>query len=92
MYVTMFGMFSDLASLFHRCDQYRWVSKGVYSIKSSDHDFKKRSNWIDVEGAEKGTYLMHAWLHVAKGSTNINLYSQYNMIPVKSQLAMHQRN
>ena len=38
----------------YRCDQYRWVSKGVYSVKSSNHDFKKRSNWIDVESAEKG--------------------------------------
>ena len=38
-----------------RCDQYRWVSKGVYSIKSSNYDFKKRSNWIDIESAEKGT-------------------------------------
>ena len=31
----------------------------MYSVKSSNHAFKKRSNWIDAEGAVKGTYLMH---------------------------------
>ena len=30
-----------------RCDQYRWVTKGVYTVRSGGYEFKKRSNAVD---------------------------------------------
>ena len=62
-------MFSDLASLFHitidviSTDGYSKVCR--YSVKSSNHAFKKRSNWIDVEGDEK---VMYSWSHYRSSS------------------------
>lgn len=32
-----------------RCDQYRWVTKGVYTIKCFGQEIKKRSNAVDSE-------------------------------------------
>ena len=38
------------------CDQYRWVTKGVYSLKTEQYVLKKRSNAVDSANlpAEKG--------------------------------------
>lgn len=38
----------------YRCDQYRWVTKGVYAVKSEGCEFKKRSNAVDDISLKKG--------------------------------------
>ena len=30
-----------------RCDQYRWVTKGVYTVRSGGYEFKTWSNAVD---------------------------------------------
>lgn len=46
-----------------RCDQYRWVTKGVYTIKTKEYTLKKRSNAVDSEmlPAEQGDARFHRW-------------------------------
>ncbi|XP_065885871.1 uncharacterized protein [Dysidea avara] len=55
-----------------RCDEYRWVTKGVYTLKSNNFDFniKKRSNWIDIESSEqdKGDPRFRRWEYWGFGS------------------------
>ena len=36
------------------CDQYRWVTKGVYTIKCGVYEVKKRSNTIDSDQSPQG--------------------------------------
>ena len=37
-----------------RCDQYRWVHKGTYSIKLKSYEIKKKNSMIDVVDGRKG--------------------------------------
>ena len=36
-----------------RCDQYHWVTHGVYSVKSANYNIKKRSNAVDAKDLPK---------------------------------------
>ena len=46
-----------------RCDQYRWVTKGVYTVRSGGYEFKKRSNAVDNISLKKneGDSLFRRW-------------------------------
>ena len=47
----------------YRCDQYRWVSKGVYTINCKNAVLKKRSNHIDNKnsGKKQGDSRFRRW-------------------------------
>uniref|UniRef100_A0A1X7VBC5 Uncharacterized protein n=1 Tax=Amphimedon queenslandica TaxID=400682 RepID=A0A1X7VBC5_AMPQE len=61
-----------------RCDQYRWVNKGVIDAKCSDGTtLKKRSNYIDREGLprNKGDDPFRRWEFWGYGSSFILHYT-----------------
>lgn len=55
----------------YRCDQYRWVSKGVYTIKCGTTVLNKRSNIIDLEDLppRQGDSQFRRWEYWGYGST-----------------------